>query len=1054
MAQYELNLRDYWRIIKKKKVIVIVTVVMLSGFSFFFALMNKPEPLYRAISSLRIEKSTDLTGLYLYSISYGGGDDLATRSEIIKSYPMMEKAAQVMGLIDSTLTTEEIRNNKQYFDIVERLKARVKTEQEGFTNLINIIVTDYNPQRTCDLANALAKVYIDNSFQEKNAQSIRALKAIESQLKRAEASFKEAEAKVRIYKEKNNLLLLEGTATRLSGEITELEKQLNDIRSDINQIDNILYEIDQNPDYVYYIAIDALLTQKNSALQAIQTQLNQLATTERQYLSGYTEAHPVVKDIKRQIKEKQNRFVEELKAFRETLVQSENILYEKSKKATTEYRSIPLLDFALQNLERELEINKGIYQQLEVRYQESLIKQSELVHEVFLVRPAFLPTSPINPTMIGPTTAIGTVIGIILGIVLAFVAETLDTTFSTIDDIEKTLETTVLGIVPFVDIEDIKNDLLAKMETPIPDEILQMQARLVAHYDPKSNMAEAFRALRTNIHFGMIDKGYKSMMVTSSVASEGKTTIAVNLAVSMAQIGLNTLLVEGDLRKPRISKLFGIEREPGLTDVILRREKLDGVIRTMSDLMMGTMATDTFKTDSIPGIEYLNILTAGKHERNPSEIVASKYMDQLISDLKERYDIIIFDSAPVIQATDSTVLGSKVDTTLLVYYQGKISRGTLRRSKNQLEMLKTDILGVIINGMKADVSADYADYRYGYEYQYTYGDTKTAAPKNKILQSLENFFINQQEGLHATILDRIRKLRVFGTIAALIAFIGGGCVLTNKIKSCSKTKAPTTVAKAVSEPAKQLDSELKPELTDQVQQFDNLAQGITQTAAESTHFNQPPAVVIQTPTIIIGNEAAAQPEIKKPKEQTQVKYPEQVAVVSPPPVQSPAYQPMQIEESTTIRQIGSATPYSIILGYYPSLKAAIQARQTYVEAGLDQTYLSLDFSSQGNSQYIICFGNYANNEEAEQKSTELQFLGFEGKFRISKLPYAIFIGNYSTKLQALNEQQSLAAVKDFIYVKNVGSASSNLLGAFTSEETANLFLHQQPALINSEVVKR
>ena len=117
MAQYELNLRDYWRIIRKKKVIVIVTVIMLSGFSFFFAMMNKPEPLYRAVSTLRIEKSTDLTGLYLYSISYGTGDDLATRSEIIKSYPMMEKAAQAMGLLDSNLTTEEIRNNRQYFDV-------------------------------------------------------------------------------------------------------------------------------------------------------------------------------------------------------------------------------------------------------------------------------------------------------------------------------------------------------------------------------------------------------------------------------------------------------------------------------------------------------------------------------------------------------------------------------------------------------------------------------------------------------------------------------------------------------------------------------------------------------------------------------------------------------------------------------------------------------------------------------------------------------------------------------------------------------------------------
>ncbi|MCD6440921.1 MAG: hypothetical protein J7L86_03940, partial [Candidatus Marinimicrobia bacterium] len=252
MAQYELNLRDYWRIIKKKRLIVIVSVIMLGGFSFFFAMMNKPAPLYQATTTLKVEKSTDLTGLYLYSISWSGGDDLATRSEIIKSYPMIEKAAQAMGLLDSTLTTEEIRNNKKYFDIVEKLKSRVKTEQEGYTNLINIRVTDYNPQRAADLANSLAKVYIEESFKEKNARSIKALKSIETQLKRAEENYKNAEQRVRAYKEKSKLLLLEGTATRLSTEITETEKYLEEIRSDINSIDNILFEIDQNPDYIYY----------------------------------------------------------------------------------------------------------------------------------------------------------------------------------------------------------------------------------------------------------------------------------------------------------------------------------------------------------------------------------------------------------------------------------------------------------------------------------------------------------------------------------------------------------------------------------------------------------------------------------------------------------------------------------------------------------------------------------------------------------------------------------------------------------------------------------
>lgn len=1040
MASYELNLRDYWRIIKKKKIIVIVTIVMLGSFSFFFALMNKPTPMYQATASLKIEKSTDLTGMYLQSFNWYAGDEMATRGEEIKSIPMVEKAAQVMGLLDSSLTSQEIRSNPEYFAIVDKLKRRIKTEQEGYTNIIHIKVTDYDPQRTADLANALAQVYIKESFQLKNAKAISAMKAIKKQLAQAERNYKNSEKKIRAYKNQNNLLLLEGTASRLSTEITEAEKQLNELRADINQIDNILFEIDQNPDYIYYISFDLLLNRQNTVLTALQSQLNELSSKEKQYLQHYTENHPKVVEIRRQIESRRRRFEEELKTYRETLVQTENNIYERWKKLSADYRSIPLLDFTLQNIERELEINKNLYQTLEARYQEALIKRSELVNEVFLIKPAFLPTKPVNPTMIGPTTAIGTVIGIILGVILAFVAETLDTTFSTIDDIEKTLDTTVVGIVPFVDIEEIKEQLLEKIDTPIPDEILEMQARLVSHYNPKSTMAEAFRALRTNIHFGLMDKGYKCLMVTSSVASEGKTTIAVNLAVSMAQIGLNTILVEADLRKPRISKLFGIEREPGLTDVVLRRDDLDSVIRTMSDLMMGTMATDTFRTDNIPGIEYLNILTAGKHERNPSEIIASRIMDNVIADLKERYDLIIFDTAPVIQATDSTVLASKVDTTLLVYYQGKISRGTLRRSKNQLEMLKADVLGVAINGMKADVSADYADYRYGYEYQYSYGDSKEILQKNKIREFLEKIFINQQEGLHLTILDRVRKWRVAAALAAIIAFIGGSCVITSNLKSCVNDKQQTTVVKP--HPLIDTTHEMKPEaiVTDNKPEITIPIELVEQASSIQDSIKALPQEILPAtivPQAIPSNNQRTKPVIQQPVQ-----------------VRPAVSRPLPVMENAPIQQLMPSTPYSIRIANTNSLTDAKKYTSSYIRQGLNDVFVTVEFTGPASKRYIVCYGNYADESAAEQKSMELQFLGFEGDFTIVNLPYAILAGEYRSAEQAGSSRIKHPDISEFINIKTSGTKAFALVGAFASEEIADLFLQQNISLQDKQIVMR
>jgi len=1043
MPQYELNLRDYWRIIKKKKIIVIVTVIMLGGFSMIFAIMNKPTPLYQATSSLKIERQTNLMGLYMANISWGEGDDLATRSEIIKSYPMIEKTAQEMGLIDSSLLSDEIRNNPKYFTIVSKLKSRVKTEQEGYTNIINITTTSYNPQEAFLLANALAKVYKEESFREKNAQITQALNSIRSQLEKAESSYRASERNVQIYRERNRFITLDGSASRLTSQLDASEVKLEKIRADITQVDNIISEIQRNPDFIYYSAFGLLLNTPNRALETLQTLLNQQRTSYNNYLQYYTQQHPIIKDLERQIQTSEKRFMQELYSFRQTLIRSERVTKETYEKTDQEYKSLPLLGLTLSNLERELQIKTQIYQELEIRYQEALIKMSEQVQEVFIIRPAFLPTQPINPTMIGPTTAIGIIIGLILGIVLAFVAETLDTTFSTIDDIEKTLDTTVLGIIPYVDIEDIKSKLLEKITTDVPDEILQMQARLVSHYNPKSTMAEAFRGLRTNVHFSLLDKGYKTVMVTSSVAGEGKTTICVNLAVSLAQIGLNTLLVETDLRKPRVSKIFGIDKEPGLTDVILRKEPLDNVIRTMSDLMMGTMATDMFRTDNIPGIEYLNILTCGRIERNPSEIIASKLMDTVISELKERYDIVLFDSTPVIQATDSTVLGSKVDTVIITYYQGKISRGTLRRSKNQLEMLKSDILGVVINGMKADVSADYADYKYRYDYHYSYGESGEKEKKNRTLAFLESFFLNEQEGLMLGIFHRLRKWRALAAILALAGVFFLGYSGIHAIKShrkpapkASATEATTPIHTTAITPDSTLADTTVVEETDTIEARTVPAE--LKALQERYGIEPLPKVPVKTTKTKPASQIPSKQETSRTIESPKPIPPTITAVL----VKSqPAIVP---HAEGTAEIIKISKPFTVLLKTETIFSEARKVADRYNKQGL-RTFLSFSYPNPETEMYLICTGRFSTEEPAKKQMDKLIYSGQNTKAEVISLDYSIVIGKYATLQSANQVLEKYSKLRYFLQVVQMNDEQSDtqkyflLVSGFRSESIANLF---------------
>jgi len=419
MPQYELSLRDYWRIIKKKRIIVITTVILLGMFSFIFALMNRPEPIYQAVASLKIEKITSLAGLYNYY--WSGGDDLATRAEEIKSYPIIEKAAQAMGLIDSNLTSDEIRNNPKLFSIILRLKGKVKTEQEGYTNIINILVKSPNPYEARDLANALAKVYVKESFKERNKQITQALETIKTQLDNAKRAMEETERKVREYRSKHRFITLDNSSSRLLAELTKVEADLDAIRNDIKQIDNLIAEINSNPDYLYYTSVKVMLNNPTPLLSSLQAQLSNLRDRLQQYSNYYTEEHPIIKNIKSQIASLKNRFVEELKAYRKSLLNNEQILYEKWKNLDEEYRNLPLYALTLADLERELSVNTKIYEELQLKYQDALIRKSEMVQEVYLLRPAFLPTSPINPSNVGPTTAVGIVLGLILGVILAFV---------------------------------------------------------------------------------------------------------------------------------------------------------------------------------------------------------------------------------------------------------------------------------------------------------------------------------------------------------------------------------------------------------------------------------------------------------------------------------------------------------------------------------------------------------------------------------------------------------------------------------------------------------
>jgi Mrp family chromosome partitioning ATPase len=301
---------------------------------------------------------------------------------------------------------------------------------------------------------------------------------------------------------------------------------------------------------------------------------------------------------------------------------------------------------------------------------------------------------------------------------MAFVRETLDTSIGTIEEVEGFLNLPVLGIIPYMGIEELKSTLSKMKNIKQPEEVLNMNARLVSHFAPKSTMAESYRALRTGLEFIVNEQHLKSITFTSSSMGEGKSTVTCNFAMMAAQIGKRVLLIDGDLRKPTVNKIFGIKREPGLSDIILGNYHWNEVIKTDTDIMMGEMGMEDITTVS-PGINNLNIITAGLSAPNSAEILNSSRMSEIISQMQEAYDLVIFDCSPVLPSTDAVILSAKVDAVVMVYQVGKIARGALRRAKSQIDNAKVDVVGVVLNCLKAETSGDYGQHdHYGYSYSY------------------------------------------------------------------------------------------------------------------------------------------------------------------------------------------------------------------------------------------------------------------------------------------------------------------------------------------------
>ncbi len=295
-------------------------------------------------------------------------------------------------------------------------------------------------------------------------------------------------------------------------------------------------------------------------------------------------------------------------------------------------------------------------------------------------------------TRVGPrpvrNAALAFMVGLLVGIALAFLWEYLDDTLKTQEDFEKYYGATILGEIPYIFTEDA-----------VEYEILYLSR-------PNLPAAEGYRSLRTNIQFVNIERKIKSILVTSASPGEGKTTVLLNLAASLSEMGKKVIVMEADLRRPVMEKFFKTEGRKGLTSVLMETCSLEEAL---------------YQTD----YPRLQVLFSGPKPPNPAELISSQRMEDLIEQLTEMADYLLIDSPPILATSDALAISNKVDGILLVAYYGTASRDTAKRAADQLNRLKANVIGVVINNVQAAE-------RYGYyHYYYYHAPEKEALPEGK-----------------------------------------------------------------------------------------------------------------------------------------------------------------------------------------------------------------------------------------------------------------------------------------------------------------------------------
>ena len=671
----EIHLRDYFHILMNRVWIVItffVVVVTVVSIRTFTA-----TPVFEATSQIIIEKENPNVVSFeeVMSLDTRNSDYFNTQYRVLKSRSIARKVFAAAGL----------ENSPEYKDLEDPIteflkKLEVKPIRDS--RLVDLAVTGSDPERITDIANTWARIYIDRNLSDRLATSSRAVGWLSENVKGLQEKVKKSELALQEYKEENNIISLEEKQDITVQKLSELNSVVIEANRKRIAIETRYGQLKGHLAKDGWESLTNLI--ENELVLDLKKSLVNLEKEEAMLSLTYRPKHPKMAKILSQIKVVKSRLKDEVEKIVKKTGNDFEVarLEEETLRRALEDQKKEALDMNKKSIQynvlrREAEGNQKLFDVLLNRLKETSLTEGLEFNNIRVIDHAEVPIRPVSPKKL-QNMVLALIVGILGGCALAFFLEYLDDSIKNSDDVERLIGLPFLGPIPSVDAQDMKS------------------LYTVAHDQPKLPVSEAFRGLRTAVLFSASsDRELKSIMVTSSGPSEGKSTIALNLAITMAHGGKKVLLVDCDLRKPTLHKIFGLSDRSGLSNLIVDQT--------------GDIKEATHES----GIENLKVITCGPIPPNPSELLGSHRMADILKTLEADYDRVIFDSPPVMSVTDASVLGRMVEGVVLVVNSKKAAREAVIGSKKALSEVGANIIGVALN--RIDMS-EKGYYSYYYEY--------------------------------------------------------------------------------------------------------------------------------------------------------------------------------------------------------------------------------------------------------------------------------------------------------------------------------------------------